>query len=84
MHSQCTYYEIYPLWQDWYDEDGELTIVDGRDIVLGFKLQLWKIDGAGRFITGIFVGDNEEIASSKCLQTFEHLHLIERLEDECP
>jgi Uma2 family endonuclease len=31
---------------DWYDEGGNPTVVDGRDVLPGFKLQLCEIDEA--------------------------------------
>ena len=31
---------------DWYDDDDNPTVVHGRDVLPGFKLQLWKIDKA--------------------------------------
>lgn len=30
----------------WYDENGNPTVVDGHDVLPGFKLRLWKIDEA--------------------------------------
>jgi hypothetical protein len=31
---------------DWYDDDGNPTVVDGHDVLPGFKLQLGEIDEA--------------------------------------
>ena len=31
---------------NWYDGEGNPTVVDGRDVLPGFKLQMWKIDEA--------------------------------------